>query len=128
MAEDLWGDIPNGERQQTPISILRDQAGLITTKTREELIGKVLLLKSDTEFSARFRLEVPSLSGFTIDLFDIQYPIGLYPVQILSFVRGLEIKDSRDINDLKANLSIFFQSSEVRTIIQRLRTQIASME
>jgi hypothetical protein len=128
MEGDLWGDVPAGEKMQTPISILREQAGILSRKTNDELQGEIIVGKNDTEFTAKLRIIVPALNNFTVDILRITYPIGLYPVNIKPLVSGLIPHDAEDDAEYNEYLASYFQSDEVRTIIKRLRTQIASID
>ena len=128
MIEDLWGEIPAGEKLETPDSILRDQANLLAEKTGGELIGKVVSLRGDDIFRFRFRIEVPQLNGYTVDFFTVEYPIGFYPVAIRAHIAGVETGSCNDIESYKRAVRSIFRSETVTTIIKRLRTQIASTD
>lgn len=128
MIEDLWGELPKGEKQPTPAAILKEQADLLSKKTDDQLIGKMLTLKHDKEFSFRLRIEVPSLTGVSVDLFTISYPIGLYPVSLLSEVENVPKSTSNDKEEFIINLSNFLKAEPVQILIKRLLTQVRSVE
>ena len=128
MIEDLWGDLPNGEKQPTPAAMLKEQADLLSKKTSDKLVGNILTLKKDKEFSFRLRIEVPSITGFSVDLFTISYPIGLYPVALMSQVENIPNSRSNDKEEFILNFSNFLRAEPVQMIIKRLLTQVLSMD
>jgi hypothetical protein len=115
---DFWGDIEPAE-VRTPVAILREQAALLRTKTRNAIEARV-----DTDvfygtFQHSFRLVVPALDNYTYELFSVRYGIDLYPV-----TAGLnELKTEDEFKDwLRQRLS----SPETKKIIGNLLAQANS--
>jgi hypothetical protein len=81
--EDLWpGEIENVE-VKAPVVILREQAALLGSKTKNIVEAKITkyplsIVKRDFQFG--FFLRAPALSGYTYSLFSIAHDISLYPV------------------------------------------------
>jgi hypothetical protein len=84
---DLWGEIaPAAVR--TPLAILREQAALLGPKTKN-LVEATVTTRRDRfqgesigEFVHHFNLVVPSLDGYTYELFHVTHGVNLYPVII----------------------------------------------
>jgi hypothetical protein len=96
---DLWGEItPSVVR--TPVSILREQASLLSTKTKNTIEGQVETHISEGEFHHSFNLVVPALDNYSYQLFKVWHEVNLYPVhtgQILAkdeeaFIRWLGLR------------------------------------
>lgn len=126
--EDLWGEIPLGEKQQTPMSILQEQSILFNKKAGGDIESKLIIISKETQFEGLFRFSAPKLGNFTIDLFNIHYGIGLYPVRLVSKIAGLPSYKAKNITEFKEQLKLIFVSKSIRGIILKIRTQIASME
>ena len=127
--EDLWGEIPLGDKQQTPLTILKEQADLLTKKTGGEIEGVVFAASENNKFSGKMRLKVPKLGKFFIDVIFIRYSIGLYPVYITPSIFDSDYEVPVDnIDEFKTKLRDIFQSEELTTLIRKVRTQIVSME
>ncbi len=119
---DLWGDIEVVEGQ-TPLSILREQAALLGTKTQNLVKARVRTYGgSDASFIRHsFRLVVPALDAYEYELFAIMHrPIDLYPVH-LEREEQLESEDK-----FKAWLLQKLSSSETKKILSNLIAQARS--
>ena len=128
MIEDLWGDLPTGEKQPTPAAMLKEQADLLSKKTSDKLLGNILTLNNNKEFKLRLRIEVPSITGFSVDLFTITYPIGLYPVALRSQIENIPNSRSNDKEEFIINFANFLRAVPVQMIIKRLLAQVLSMD
>ena len=78
---DLWGEItPSAVR--TPVSILREQAALLGSKTKNTIEGKVESRVSGSLLYHSFNLIVPALENYTYELFQISHDVNLYPIHV----------------------------------------------
>lgn len=78
---DLWGDIaPSAVR--TPASILREQASLLGSKTKNIIEGQVETHTLGGEFRHTFNLVVPALDNYSYELFQISHGVEMYPVYL----------------------------------------------
>jgi hypothetical protein len=78
---DLWGEIaPSAVR--TPVSILREQASLLGSKTKNTIEGKVESRVPGSLLYHSFNLVVPALDNYTYELFQISHDVNLYPVHV----------------------------------------------
>ena len=85
---DLWGDIaPTATR--TPLAILREQAALLGTKTKNLVEATVKTEVLGEQFVHRFRLIVPALSNYTYELFKVRHGVAIYPITVLGSGAGL---------------------------------------
>ena len=74
--EDLWPKLELGSAV-TPLSILREQAGLLTQRTRGRLRGEVETWSAGGQVTFAFNIVVPSLGGYKYILFTMRY----YPTE-----------------------------------------------
>lgn len=116
---DFWGDLaPAGVR--TPLSILREQAALLGTKTKNLVEATVTTRTDDDLFVHYFNLIVPALDNYTYGLFAISHAIDLYPVRVRS--RGLSLPSEEAFLDwLQQELS----SDKTRRIVTNLLSQVS---
>jgi hypothetical protein len=78
---DFWGDIAPGTRR-TPVAILREQASLLGTKTKNLIEARVVTEASFGEIRHRFLLVAPGLDNYKYQLFRIEHDVNLYPVTV----------------------------------------------
>jgi hypothetical protein len=117
---DFWGEIvPTVVR--TPIAILREQAALLGTKTKNLVEATVYTESYGAEFRHLFNLVVPGLNDYTFNLFTIQHGINLYPVTVVG--RELRFETERDFTEW---LRIFLSSDGTKKIVGNLLAQVTS--
>lgn len=117
---DFWGDIaPTVVR--TPSAILKEQAALLGTKTRNLIEARVNTDAAFGEIRHRFFLVVPALGDYTYQLFRIEHDVNLYPVTVES-EPPVRLDSERDfIKWLQATLS----SDHTKKIVGNLLAQVA---
>ena len=117
---DFWGEIaPTVVR--TPVAILREQAALLGTKTKNLVEATVYTESYRGAFRHLFNLVVPGLNDYTYNLFTIEHGIGLYPVTVV----GREFRFETE-QDLTEWLRGFLSSVETKRIVGNLLAQVAS--
>jgi hypothetical protein len=119
---DLWGELtPNAIR--TPVTVLREQASLLGSKTRNMIEGKVETWASGTKFLHSFNLVVPALDNYSYELFQISHEVELYPVKVEYRSSYRELRTEEEFVDwLRERLS----SPETKRIIGNLLAQANS--
>jgi hypothetical protein len=141
--KDLWGDLPSAETIRTPYTILKEQASILTEKTKGLLLGEVKLSPQieyinrfgelvDQEkqqsqlFVAFLRIQVPSLNNYTYSVVKIQYPIPqLYPVLVTSLASAEDREcDCANEAEFENFLGKILSSSDVKRVISTLLAQI----
>lgn len=84
---DFWPSDLTSEPVSTPVSILREQAGLLGSKTQNRVRAKV---STQADYLGRFEhvfyLVVPELEDYQYKLFSVSHGIELYPLEIHSEV------------------------------------------
>lgn len=97
MVKDLWGELPPVENIRTPFTILKEQANLLSRKTKGIVVGEV----ERSEVSIKFlpdhspisvvylKARVPSLGNYSMTLLQVKYDTSAstYPVLISSFIQ-----------------------------------------
>jgi hypothetical protein len=128
---DFWGEIGViGDR--TPLSILREQAALLGTKTQNLVEAAVESRGVNDEFSHSFHLVVPVLDHYKYELFSIRHPVvDMYPVTVgyvhmyPVLAKGNE-KRLRNEDEFKEWLSKTLSSPETKKILGNLIAQARS--
>jgi hypothetical protein len=88
---DFWGEIVPAQ-ERTPLAILREQASLLGTKTKNLVEATVdTSVSSYGQFVNRFTLVVPSLSNYKYELFTIEHGVAIYPITVASEVPAGEL-------------------------------------
>jgi hypothetical protein len=137
--EDLWPNLELGSTV-TPLSILREQAGLLTQRTKGRLRGEVETWTGGEQVIFAFNIVVPSLGGYKYTLLMMHYfprqPKG-YPVFVDSapkivFPQGPPVempsvaRRIENENEFRNWLRLTFGSDEVKRIVESLYDQASA--
>jgi len=137
--EDLWPKLNFGSTV-TPLSILREQAGLLTRRTQGTLQGDVETWTSGAQVALDFNIIVPSLGGYKYTLFRMHYfptePTG-YPVFVDTAPKALFPPTSPDEkpsvagridneNDFRNWLRLTLASDEAKRLVESLYAQASA--
>ena len=123
---DYWGDI-GSEGQRTPLAILREQAALLGTKTKNLVEATVDTgVDSLGHFVHRFTLVVPSLSSYKYELFRIEHGVAIYPITVPSEPPSAQL--SRWPVNLIAVGSLSLQLESEQEFIDWLHRKLSSAE
>ena len=148
--KNLWGDLPV-EEFRTPHVLLREQAAILTEATDGLLVGKVIKEKFNKKFNniyltpskdvrikfteedlqdkytftSRLEIIVPSINNYSISIAQIDYPLKMYPLRIMSTVTDdYQYHACKTEDELNKQLAEILSSSEVKRIIAGLLTEI----
>jgi hypothetical protein len=113
---DLWGEIGT-TAIRSPVSILREQAALLGSKTNNLVEARVETITYQGTFTHYFDLVVPALD-YKYRLFAIQHGVDMYPINA-----SMVLNDEEEFQQwLHEKLS----SLETIRIIQNLLSQVSS--
>lgn len=85
----LWGMLPRvTEPQRTPLTILREQADVLTSSTKGLLEGELTMLNGTGQLSGQLNIVAPALGRYSMPAIKITYSIFGYPVQVEDFIGG----------------------------------------
>jgi hypothetical protein len=119
---DFWGEIVPAQ-ERTPLAILREQASLLGTKTKNLVEATVDTgAGSYGQFVHRFTLVVPSLSSYKYELFRIEHGVASYPINTSEPSAPLLRTEQEFVDWLRRKLS----SVETKRIIANLLAQATS--
>jgi hypothetical protein len=122
------------------LSILREQAGLLTQRTRGVLRGEVETWTAGGQVTFAFNIVVPSLGGYKYILFAMHYfptePRG-YPVFVDTAPKGVFSEGSPDEkpsvagridneNEFRNWLRLTFNSDEAKRLVESLYGQASA--
>lgn len=122
---DFWGDLAPAE-VRTPVAIMREQAGLLGTKTQNLVEARVdteISRFANEQFSHSLDLVVPALD-YTYRLFTIRHGIGLYPITVRQGANAnIQLDTEEEFVDwLRQKLS----SAETKRIVASLLAQVST--
>jgi hypothetical protein len=118
---DLWPKDFGSGSLTPPVKILREQATLLTKKTRGAIVASVMTHKDDATLNHHFLLEVPSLDNYTYSLLEVYHQISFYPLKLNAHGRGwVECADQENFLHV---LKEVFNSDETRIIVESLLGQ-----
>ena len=135
-AEDFWPALDDVEDPNSPISILRKQAEILSDKSGHRLRGRIATATVSVSFVIRavlqldqfapvfnhaFLIEVPVLDDYSYTLFNVSHSLDPYPVACEASDGGwLALKDAGAFREwLKGTLS----SEKTKRILKTLSQQ-----
>ncbi len=121
--KNLWGDLGSIKLQPTPLSILKEQAGLLDKLTGGVLLGKVAKGIGDNEFSYRLDIVVPTLGGYSKTVLELSYDINIYPVKVVDYFNDRRFQ-CPDEASFKVALGEILASERTKEIIGTLISHI----
>ena len=121
--EDLWPSDIGVSGPVSPVSILRKQATLLGTKTRNLVEGKVELTQDNGKnFQYVFYLLAPALKNYRYRLFSLLYPVEFYPITI-NFEAKNKSFTAKDQDDYLTKLKVVFADEKTTSVIKALISQ-----
>ena len=137
--EDLWPALDLGSTV-TPLSILREQAGLLTQRTQGRLRAEVETWTAGEFVTIALNIVVPALGGYKYTLFTIHhdptepegYPVFVDTAPKALFPPGLPDENLslggriNNENDFRNWLRLTFASEEVTRIVKSLYGQASA--
>lgn len=131
--QDLWPkDIaPAAPPIKPPVTLLREQAALLGTKTKNIVEAEVIPLNPlNKTFGFGFQLVGPALNNYRFPLFNVEYPIEMYPVRmdVSGEVWGKDPESTTPIElhseqEFLAALAKVFSAEKTRRVIQAIQAQ-----
>jgi hypothetical protein len=122
---DLW-PADFGQLDITPpLVILREQAAIITGKTRQRIVGQVNTTQHNGGFAHDFVLLAPYLDNYSYRLFVATHDVMLYPVVIHADVNNMKY-DCTTSDQLTAVLRQIFGDPQTKKVINSLLAQTDS--
>jgi hypothetical protein len=122
MAESLWGAIAEPALVQSPLFIIREQAGILTTATNGELFGQVIAVGTH-QCVAAYGLDivVPALENYTYSVAQLEFPPAhFYPATLRDSTRQT-VHEVKDEQAFRAALREVLGSAQLRQVISKLR-------
>ncbi len=117
---DLWPeDVAEPGDLRPPVVILREQAGLLGTKTKNIVEATVASWGSAEEFEHHFKLVAPAFN-YVYRLFAVRHDARLYPATVVWLDQEHKVNSE---DELLAKLREIFSSEETRRVINVLMAQ-----
>jgi hypothetical protein len=122
--EDFWGDIPEIGMAKTPVEILKEQATILTAKTKGVVVADVQPVQTGNPnhlFGFVLAVRAPALNNYVATVVRITYPIEMYPLVFKGYNSPQEPcpTEADFVEHLKAALG----SDGVRKLISALLIQ-----
>jgi hypothetical protein len=127
--DDLWGDIPEADTTTAPVTLLRQQASVLGSKTANVLEGVVSrararrirrIAQGEETVELRFYIRCTALDNYTFHVLTLKHPLlTIFPVSIHDEVAERDhVCQSED--ELRDALHRIFTSQQLRGVISAL--------
>src|SRR3954447_19237680 len=123
---DLWPDEFGSLDVTPPIVILKEQAELITKKTKGDVVGQVATGKNPSGLYHDFFLVAPFLDNYTYRLFAVVHPISLYPLEIVADVLDKRIR-CQSPEEFEKQLKEILYSPQTKKVISSILAQTTAV-
>lgn len=120
---DLWPAELGVSNITPPVSIMREQADLLTKKTQAKLEGRVVSSRDKQNFIHKFFILAPALDDYSYALFSITHPIDYYPLELFFYPLDQEKRcadEAEFINVVKGLLA----HARTKVVISAILAQI----
>ncbi len=121
-SENLWGDIPKTGNLRTPITILREQASLLSQATNNVLEGDVSVGREASDFSFTLYIVAPALKYYRYGILKVTHEMTLYPLWVNSLVDD-QTFTCGDEKQFKEVLTDILSSPHTHQVIDSLLSQ-----
>jgi hypothetical protein len=118
--EDFWPSDLAAVELRTPLSILKEVAAMLGSKTSNAILAEVTTKSEAGLFYHRLYLVVPVLENYQYQLLTARHEILLYPVSVFW---GKHFETCPDEGRFKEALKKILASSETRDILAALLAQ-----
>jgi len=130
--ENMWGKIPNVDKEETPVTVLKKQGNILANNTVGKLHGKVTFHQrpyhSSPGFQVDFDIIANELDKYTVTIITINYDIHQTSFEIFDHTdRNGNSVVVQDMEALKAEIRRILSAEAVAKIIQSLLLQIKSI-
>jgi hypothetical protein len=121
---DLWpSDIEVGNLV-SPVTVLKEQAALLGTKTRNLVEGKVELTDSGRkDFVYVFYLVAPALKNYRYRLLHVNCPVEFYPATIVFEAKNKGGYVANDYDEFVRKLGEVLSDEKTKSVIKALISQ-----
>ena len=124
----LWGDLSQPEIVITPLTILKEQAAILSKATNGLLVGDVERAQSRGQqnvFSILvLRVVAPSLDGYSYSILEVNHDIRLYPLTLRNLTGDENSKQCDSEETFEQALGEILSSLAVRKVISALLSDI----
>lgn len=121
--EDLWPKDFGEGNARTPSNILKEQASILTKKTKGVIEASVATSSQDTIFVHSFWLNVPAMNDYRYKLIEVRHDIKLYPIYVETSMLAGGGKSSDTESEFLDILKEVFNHKETKDLIVALITQ-----
>jgi len=124
----LWGDVIESGPLRQPVTILREQASILTRLTKGVLQGEVKSNVVSGHAGIDFNIVVPALNDYSYNLLTVTHDLlKFYPLMLMT-LPDYEKQSARDEGEFMAILASILGSKDTHTLIQSLLAQSGSVE
>jgi hypothetical protein len=122
MSESLWV-IPDALAVKTPLSILREQANLLTQQTKAVLEGEVSTRPAGSNIELALRIKVPALENYTVTVLTYSQPVTIYPGLLSSLARVASLVEVGNQAEFVKYVTTILSSEQVQNVLAALLSQ-----
>ena len=122
--ENLWGEIPDVSSVRAPVTILREQASVLTGMTGGLLEGHVAIdNRGDQTTYLTLSIVARTLNSYRIAIAGVEHALTLYPAAVRNLLTA-GTRRVRDEQEFKLALKEVLSSEAVRRVLTALLVQL----
>lgn len=120
--ENFWGEVGDLTGVRTPLTVLREQAAVVSKITDGSVYGEVSTGSRDNELFAELELVVPALNEYRLAVVSIFQPVTLFPLRVYDEIMN-QSHNCADHEQFDALLKDILGSTQMKTILRSLVVQ-----
>jgi hypothetical protein len=122
MPDNLWPENIADSNLTTPVTILKEQSGLLGEKTRQLVKGEVVTQPTGNLFVHYFYIVAPTLS-YKFELFTISHGVNFYPLVMRYLNNTISLSSESDFKD---KLKEIFAAPHTLNVVHSILAQVRS--
>ena len=129
-SKNLWGDLESLKPFRTPTTVLKEQAGSLSSATNGVLRGKVGIDRTTNRFEIVLSIVAPALNNYEFNVVYVRHGIEVYPADVKASYpvdKGGNWLQCKTEDALVIALASILGSAKVKRVIQSLVSQSKAM-
>jgi hypothetical protein len=122
-AKNLWGDLELDKPIRTPVTILKEQASVLSALTKGILHGDIEVHTAQVnQFYIKMYIVAPAIGDYYFNVLDVSHGIDLYPATVIQLDPRKETECQSE-DELTAALGSILGSERIGRVIRSLVAQ-----
>lgn len=122
-SQNFLGDLSELGKMRTPLTVLNEQAGILSGLTNGVLYGEVIKRAApDSEMILILKIFSPALGEYSLTVISASHGLGMYPVYLLNSLKNENYK-CENLEEFEGSVKDILSSPHTKNVISTLISQ-----